>query len=129
MISETKKIFIADDDPDILAILSMMLRTRKYKVVASTNANDVFNYSDNLPDLIILDIWMSGLDGRDICERLKEEKLTKSIPVIFVSANSNIEEITKQYNAQGFIAKPFEMSHLLQKIDAVLQSNKLLNSQ
>lgn len=127
MTSETKKIFIADDDPDILAILTMMLRTSKYEVDASTNANDVFKYSNNLPDLILLDIWMSGLDGRDICKRLKEDKLTKKIPVIFVSANSNIEEITKQYKAQGFIAKPFEMSHLLQKIDAVLQKTKVKN--
>ncbi len=120
MSNETKKIFIADDDPDILAILTMMLRTRKYEVYASTNANDVFKYSDNLPDLIILDIWMSGLDGRDICKRLKEDELTTNIPVIFVSANSNIEEIAKQYQAQDFIAKPFEMSHLLQKIAAVI---------
>ena len=98
MTSETKKIFIADDDPDILAILSMMLRTSKYQVDASTNANDVFKYSNNLPDLILLDIWMSGLDGREICKRLKEDKLTKKIPVIFVSANSNIEEIVVENN-------------------------------
>lgn len=128
MRSETKKIFIADDDPDILAILTMMLRTSKYQVDASTNANEVFNYSKNLPDLILLDIWMSGLDGRDICKRLKEDKLTKKIPVIFISANSNIEEIATQCNAQGFIAKPFEMSYLLQTIDAVLQKSELKNN-
>jgi DNA-binding response OmpR family regulator len=115
-----KKIFIADDDPDILEILSLMLRTNKYNVLASTNANDIFKYVEDMPDLILLDIWMSGLDGRDICKRLKENKKTKKIPVIFVSANSNIEEITHQYKAQGFIAKPFEMQNLLKEIDVVL---------
>lgn len=118
--TKEKKIFIADDDPDILEILSLMLRTNRYNVQASTNANDIFKYQEDLPDLILLDIWMSGLDGREICKRLKENKLTKKIPVIFVSANSNIEEITHQYKAQGYIAKPFEMKKLLKEIDVVL---------
>jgi DNA-binding response OmpR family regulator len=118
-----KKIFIADDDPDILEILSLMLRINKYNVQASTNANDIFKNQEDLPDLILLDIWMSGLDGREICKRLKENKLTQKIPVIFVSANSNIEEITHQYKAQGFIAKPFEMKKLLKEIDVVLQKS------
>jgi DNA-binding response OmpR family regulator len=120
--TKEKKIFIADDDPDILEILSLMLRTNKYNVQASADANAIFKYQQDLPDLILLDIWMSGLDGRDICKRLKENKLTKKIPVIFVSANSNIEEITRDCNAQGFIAKPFEMKKLLKEIDAVLKN-------
>ena len=118
-----KKIFIADDDPDILEILSLMLRFNKYYVQASVNANDIFKKQEDLPDLILLDISMSGLDGREICKRLKQDKLTKKIPVIFVSANSNIEEITHRYKAQGFIAKPFEMKELLKEIDAVLQKS------
>jgi DNA-binding response OmpR family regulator len=114
MFNKVKKIFIADDDPDILDILSMMLETQGYMVIKSNNANSIFEYNkDELPDLILLDIWMSGLDGREICEKLKRNKLTKNIPVIFISANSSIEEITKEYNANGFISKPFEMSYLL----------------
>ena len=76
-----KKIFIADDDPDILEILSLMLRFNKYYVQASVNANDIFKKQEDLPDLILLDISMSGLDGREICKRLKQDKLTKKIPV------------------------------------------------
>jgi DNA-binding response OmpR family regulator len=122
MNNSAKKIFIADDDPDILDILKLMLQTRHYSVTTTTNANDIFNYSSNeLPDLVLLDIWMCGLDGRDICERLKKEKRTKDIPVIFISANSNIEEITKEYNANGFVAKPFEMNLLLDTIDKSLE--------
>jgi len=114
MHSEVKKIFIADDDPDILDILSIMLETQGYTVIKSDKANNIFEYSKGeLPDLILLDIWMAGLDGREICEKLKRNELTKDIPVIFISANSSIEEITKEYNANGFISKPFEMSYLL----------------
>jgi DNA-binding response OmpR family regulator len=120
MQNNLKKIFIADDDPDILDIIKMMLQTQGYTVVISNNANDIFNYKDKLPDLILLDIWMSGQDGRDICKRLKENQLTKDIPLIFISANSNIEEITKKHHADGFIPKPFEMKHLLNVVNDTL---------
>jgi DNA-binding response OmpR family regulator len=117
MQNNLKKIFIADDDPDILDIIKIMLQTQGYTVITSNNANDIFNYKEDLPDLILLDIWMSGLDGRDICERLKKNNITKDIPLIFISANSSIEEITKQYHADGFISKPFEMKHLLNVVN------------
>ncbi len=117
---EEKKIFIADDDPDILEILRLMLNTAGYKTDATTNANDIFNYKEALPDLILLDIWMSGIDGREICTRLKENDLTKNIPVVFLSANSRIEEITASYHAHDYIAKPFDMDYLLKKVSSIL---------
>jgi CheY-like chemotaxis protein len=116
-----KKIFIADDDPDILEILGLMLKTAGYRIHATPNANEIFDYTENFPDLILLDIWMSGLDGRDICKRLKETQLTKHIPVVFLSANSKIKEIAGAYNAHDYIAKPFEMEHLLQKVSDIIK--------
>lgn len=119
MQAKDKKIFIADDDADILQIIGMILKTQGYQVVTSTNAKDIFKYAaKDLPDIILLDIWMSGIDGRDICSQLKSQELTKNIPVLFISANSNIEEIAKTYKADGYIAKPFEMDHLLERINA-----------
>jgi CheY-like chemotaxis protein len=121
MDNEVYKIFIADDDADILEILQLMLRTRGYKVHVSDNGNELFDYATHeLPDLILLDIWMSGIDGRDICARLKNNKTTKDIPVLFISANSRIQAITNEYGAQGFIAKPFDMQTLLNKVQDML---------
>lgn len=117
MNQDAKKIFIADDEVDILDILQLMLKTHGYEVTATTNPDIIFDYSQNeLPDIILLDIWMSGIDGRDVCKKLKQTSLTKDIPVIFISANSNIVEITAACKADGYIAKPFEMSHLLKTI-------------
>jgi len=117
MLNGNKKIFVADDDNDILQIISIMLKTQGYQVDISKDANEIFNYQKyNLPDLILLDIWMSGLDGREICDALKKNILTKDIPVFFISANANIKEIATQYKADGYIAKPFEMNTLLSKI-------------
>lgn len=120
-----KKIFIADDDPDILEILSLMLKMAGYEIHASSNANDIFTYRNNLPDLILLDIWMAGIDGRETCRRLKENELTKNIPVVFLSANAGINEITKEYQARDFIAKPFEMEHLLDKVHHILSETTI----
>jgi DNA-binding response OmpR family regulator len=117
----SKKIFIADDDVDILSILQLMLQTKGYIVHATTNANDIFNYKSELPDLILLDIWMTGgVDGREVCSRIKENDLLKNIPIVFISANSSIKEMTEEYHAQDYIAKPFEMKYLLDKVHAIL---------
>ena len=117
--NKEKKIFIADDDPDILDIISMILRTKNYEVMATADANDIFRLRENPPDLILMDIWMSGLDGREICRSLKKDERTKHIPFVFISANSNIDEITKEYKADDYIAKPFEMQYLLDKIEGI----------
>jgi CheY-like chemotaxis protein len=115
-----KRIFIADDDADILSILQLMLQTKGYTVHATLHANDIFNYEDNFPDLILLDIWMNEVDGREVCARLKENDRMKNIPVVFISANSGIKEITTQYHAQDCIPKPFEMKYLLNKVHDIL---------
>jgi DNA-binding response OmpR family regulator len=121
MNNEVKKIFIADDDQDILNILELMLQTRGYEVLVSNNGSELFNYKPGeLPDLVLLDIWMSGIDGRDICARLKQNKHTENIPVLFISANSNIETITRDLCAQGYIAKPFDMEVLLDKVEKLV---------
>src|SRR6187399_479517 len=107
MNNDMKKIFIAEDDEDILGILRIMLGNHGYEIIQSNDPGDIFrNEKNELPDLILLDIWMSGIDGRDICGQLKKNERTKTIPVIFISANSNIEEISKEYGADGFISKP-----------------------
>jgi len=123
-VHEPKKIFVADDDQDILNIIEMMLRSRGYEVVMSSNAEELFACkAEDLPELILMDIWMAGVDGREICGRLKKNKLTSAIPVLFVSANSQIAAITEDCRADGFIAKPFEMKLLLQKVQEHLHAS------
>lgn len=120
--NEARKIFIADDDSDILSILELMLQTKGYQVAVSSTGQEVFSYRDDeLPDLVLLDIWMSGIDGRDICAQLKNTPLTRHIPVLLISANSNIEAIAQEYCADGFIAKPFDMDELLDRVQEMLE--------
>lgn len=70
-----------------------------------------------LPSLLLLDIWMSGLDGRDICKELKSDDKTKKIPIIMISANKDTKQIALEAGADGFIAKPFEIDTLIETVE------------
>jgi DNA-binding response OmpR family regulator len=112
-----KKIMIADDDPGIVDAVEMLLEFEGYRVTTTVDGSTVLDMKEELPDLLLLDIWMSGEDGRDICRQLKATAATKNIPVIMVSASRDIEESALAAGADDFLAKPFEMDELLAKIE------------
>jgi DNA-binding response OmpR family regulator len=115
-----KKILIADDDPAIVESLEMLLSDEGYDVTTTVNGQTVREVIGELPDLIILDIWMSGEDGRHICKLLKTQLHTKEIPVIMISANRDAETLAHEAGANSFISKPFEAEHLLREVDLQL---------
>lgn len=112
-----KKILIADDDPGILDALTIMLEFEGYEVDCTLDCDELLTGESGLPDLLLLDIWMSGTDGRDICKLLKQSVRTCKIPVIMVSASKDIESSAIEAGADDFLAKPFEMDDLLRKIE------------
>jgi len=116
MTPSPKKIMIADDDPGIVDAIEMLLEFEGYQVTSTGDGADVLYLKDELPDLLLLDIWMSGEDGRDICKKLKQMDNTKNIPVIMISASRDIKESAMEAGANDFLAKPFEMNELLEKI-------------
>ena len=113
-----KKVLVADDDPAILEVITLILEDAGYEVKTTVNGHTEKFAEKYLPDLILLDIWMVGMDGRNICKSLKAEKLTKHIPVIMISANKDTEKIAKEAGADGFLAKPFDMKDLLSTVAA-----------
>lgn len=112
-----KKILVADDDPAILEVITLMLEDAGYEVATSVNGETVEEMRGVLPDLILLDIWMSGMDGRDICKHLRAKKKTKHIPIVMISANRDAEAIALDAGANDFLAKPFEMNRLLSMVE------------
>lgn len=117
MSEEKKRILVADDDPSILDVLEIMLaEIGGYLVETTASGNSVLELEGNLPDLILLDLWMSGMDGREICTKLKSQDNTKTIPVIIFSANRDIQTIAETAGADDYIAKPFQMNELLEKV-------------
>lgn len=108
-----QKILVADDDPAILDALKIMLEEEGYEVETTLDGTKAQNMQKPFPNLLLLDIWMSGVNGGDICKLIKSASATKNVPVIMVSATKNIEQIATNAGADGFISKPFQMDALL----------------
>lgn len=106
-----------DDDPDILDSMRMILEFRGYEVETALDGEKIKQLDGRLPDLFLIDIWMSGVSGLEICKQLKSDQKTKDIPVVMVSANISIRELSEQCNADGYLAKPFELVQLVGTVE------------
>jgi DNA-binding response OmpR family regulator len=119
-VGNLKKIMIADDDPAIVDAVEIILDFEGYEVSSTVNGATVLDMKTEFPDLLLLDIWMSGSDGRDICRELKHRLDTRAIPIIMISASRDIERSAYEAGADDFLAKPFEIDDLLGKIKRLL---------
>lgn len=116
-----KKILVADDDSGILEVMKIILEEKHYQVITTDDGNLVLELANKYdPDIILIDIWMSGSDGRKITQSLKENKNTKDIPILIISALSGIETTAKEAGANGYITKPFDINELVNTIKKYL---------
>jgi len=116
------RIFVIDDDKDLLKVVKSLLLKRGFNVSIFMNweiANKIMKLFE--PQLILLDVFLSGIDGLDICQRLKASPFTKHIPILLFSAYPRVAESgIYDYGADDFIAKPFEVGDLIKKIHSIL---------
>lgn len=118
-IAMNKKILIVDDNELITEVMSYILTNNGYDVTTlNTGDGVVAQIKQTHPDLVIMDISLPGVDGRDICRIIKHNKATKNLPVIICSGNDDIESALKQDGAPNdVLAKPFDMTVLLDKVE------------
>jgi DNA-binding response OmpR family regulator len=111
------KILVLDDDVDILSLVETILTMNNFDVKTIWQWGEIYNKIEEFkPDLVLLDIMLGGADGRDICKKIRFAKETEKIPVILFSANPEMRKDIKECMAQDFVAKPFEISHLIKTI-------------
>jgi putative two-component system response regulator len=114
-------ILVVDDTPDNLSLMSALLKDH-YKVKVANNGEKGLRIanSDAPPDLILLDIMMPDMDGYEVCRRLKAEPATCDIPVIFLTAKSEVEDETKglALGAADYITKPISPAIVLARVQA-----------
>lgn len=115
-----KKILIADDDPDILEVLTLFLEEVGYQVETTHDGLTLRSFEHGYPDLLLLDIWMSGWNGSDICRFLKSQEETRALPILLFSANRETEHIAREAGADDFITKPFDLADLQETIERYL---------
>ena len=124
MNSPTKKIVIFDDDEDILSICSFILEEQGWTVYAFTDCNHIADkVSPILPDVILMDNWIPDDGGIIATQTLKNNEALKNIPVIYFSANSDIEILANHAGAQTYLAKPFDLEELERVIKTVMVTN------
>jgi DNA-binding response OmpR family regulator len=121
------RIYVIDDDMDLLKVVKTLLIKRGFDVYIFTDweaANSSMKIFE--PQLILLDVFLSGIDGLDVCQKLKTSTFTKHIPVLLFSAYPRIaESAIHDYGADDFIAKPFEVGDLIKKVHSVLSKKNV----
>ena len=116
------KILIIDDDPDIRTLMTVLLEKQGHIVETASRQEEVMDKIDQFkPSVVLLDVLLSGADGRKICQTIKETEDTKHISVIMFSAHPGAADKIDSYGADDFISKPLNSDALLQKLDKQLK--------
>lgn len=122
-----RKIIIVEDDATISDIIRIILTKNGYIVEEFMEGKPVLEYTRSWPDLFLLDKQLADIDGLDICRHLKQQKETKDIPVIILSATPNLDRLAKEAGADAYIEKPFTSSYLLNTISTCIQDAMMRN--
>ena len=119
--SETTKILIVDDDPDIRNVLNLLLRS-DYETAEAADGFAAVEYIQQNPetDLVILDVMMPGMDGIETCGKIRE---SSNVPILFLTAKSAEQDRIAAYRSGGddFLSKPFSQPELLAKVSSLLR--------
>lgn len=115
--TDTPRVLIADDDPSIVDALTMILEDEGYAVEGTYGRETLDKASTWRPQLLFLDMWMPGMNGREICQQLKRHEQTTRIPVIMLSASKDAEAIAIAAGADGYLAKPFDIADVLEVVE------------
>lgn len=112
-------VMIVDDEPDNLTVLESALSQAGHRVSVFPRGELALAAAQaEPPDLVLLDIWMPGMDGYEVCRRFKASDTLRTIPILFISALSSIEDVAKGFGCGGvdYIAKPFRESEVLARV-------------
>lgn len=112
-----KRILIFDDDTIILEVITIIFEESGYEVEISETSHDIIQkVSEFQPDLILMDNWIPNIGGVEATRLLKGHEEFKHIPVIYITANSDITSLAESAQADDYIAKPFNLDDLEEKV-------------
>jgi DNA-binding response OmpR family regulator len=119
-------VLVLDDDPDICTMITIMLQYNGYDAADANSEEEALKVlSSTHVDLVIMDMLLSGVNGTDVCRRLKQHKKTSSVPVLMFSAHPNAKIACLAAGADDFIAKPFDMNDMMVKIHFLVNEKKV----
>ncbi|MFA5335787.1 MAG: response regulator [Candidatus Omnitrophota bacterium] len=117
-----KTILIVDDEADLVKVTAFRLKSLGYNVVTGANGQEALDLmKEKRPDLVLLDMRLPVMDGRDACKTIKADPGLKDIPIVmFTASTDKISEQAKEAGADGFLVKPFEQEQLIAILDKFL---------
>jgi len=111
--SAQKKVFIFDDNTDILELCTFILEDAGYEIKTSSTSNNIIDQvTAYIPDIIFMDNWLPDVGGIEATRELKNHAQLKTIPVIYFSANNDVMSLADQAGADGYLSKPFDIQEL-----------------
>ncbi len=120
----TKNILIVEDEPALVEILTHNLKTAGYEVMSATDGEEGLAKAQlHLPDLVLLDLMLPGLDGLAICRELRSDPRTREVPILMLTAKGEeVDEVVGfQMGADDYVHKPFKMNALLQRVKSLFR--------
>jgi DNA-binding NtrC family response regulator len=126
--TQTPQVLLVDDTPANLDVLTGLLEPQGYRVLAAPDGEIALRIASRAqPDLILLDVLMPGIDGYETCRRLKAADETRDIPVVFISALEDVENLVQGFNAGGadYVTKPFRAEEVLVRVETLLRVSRL----
>ncbi len=119
--SLSKRVLLVDDDSDLLEALQLMFELDGFVTRGLERGNNITSVVQEFsPDVIVLDVLLSGEDGRNICKKLKGAEQTKGIPVVMLSSYPGVEQSVAASGADCFVAKPFDLDRLLDVVTQLI---------
>jgi two-component system response regulator RpaA len=117
-----QNVLLVDDNPDLLALLSMAIEGAGFCVSTATNGPDALSRGRELPDLIVLDLVLPEMDGFTVCQTLKKDRATASVPIIIMTglANEDNRFAGLDCGANDYLNKPFTPDEMIAKIRTLL---------
>lgn len=118
-----KKILIIDDEPDMVKMITTRLNASGYDIVSTIDGSEGLQMAiDMNPDLVLLDIKMAQVDGYTMLRKIKQNEITKRIPVIILTAYDKMQDLFEREGIADYIVKPFEDKDLLMRITKALST-------
>ena len=125
-----KRVMIVDDDPDALALMEKILNEEGFELVKVSNATEVGLKAAQLtPDLILLDFLMPEINGFEVCKALRDNEMTRSIPIMAVTCLTKERDIERIFScgADEYLAKPFKVDQLLEKVRDLIGRGRVVD--
>jgi two-component system phosphate regulon response regulator PhoB len=132
MSDQRRSILVVEDEEDILALLHFNLIKAGYDAECASHGEEALKaVAARKPDLILLDLMLPGIDGLEICRRLRRDEVTSEIPIIMLTARGEEEDIIRglELGADDYVTKPFSIKVLLARVQTVLRRKNLLQQE